>query len=76
MMELDRPARPDGQDLVVVGQSGGVLVAGPPGAVETLVARFVEVAGAGARSVSAPAVADLLAAAATAGKALGATRAE
>ncbi|MGH3468619.1 MAG: hypothetical protein ACRDQF_12930 [Thermocrispum sp.] len=73
-MVFRRQAKSSGKDLVVVGQPGGVLVTGPPGAVESLVARFLEVAGPGVRSTVA-AAADVMAVAAQAG-ALAATHGE
>jgi hypothetical protein len=66
-MALRRRAKLVGPELVVVGQAEGVLVAGPPGAVETLVAQLVEVAWASARAASAAGLADLLAIGSTAG---------
>lgn len=67
LIVLRRRAKSVGRDLVVVGQPGGVLVAGPPGAVESLVARFVEVAGTGAWSGAAWGATDLVATAVSAG---------
>src|SRR6266508_1972828 len=51
----------------LVGQPGGVLVAGDATAVESVVAQLVEIGGAGARIASSSTVADLAAAGSTAG---------
>lgn len=64
LMAFRRRPRPESMALVLVGQPDGVLVTGQPGAVESAVARLLEVGGERARVASG--IADLAAVAATA----------
>jgi hypothetical protein len=56
-----------GRELALIGEPGGLLVVGKPGAVESVVARLVEVGGVGVRAASSATAADLGAIATTAG---------
>lgn len=65
-MTLDQPC-PARCDLVLVEQPGGVLVAGKPEVVESVVARLVDLGGAGVRVPRDASAADLAAVVATGG---------
>ncbi len=67
VMVFRRRERKPTHGAVLVGQPGGVLVAGDATAVESVVAQLVEIGGAGARIASSSTVADLAAAGSTAG---------
>lgn len=64
-MTTDRPAPPS-QDVVVVNQPGGLLVSGPPGAVDSLVDRLVAVVDSGTVRSATTTAADVVATALTA----------